>query len=178
MTFEIHPIKKIRSLRIRELQVSSAASAFFLGVLGFAYSMPDEFVRSAPIPAPPGQPSKINVVAYIEQLTVFPIWTILFSVSAVLLVIASLRDKFGPHAHLFAGSVMTMYAVASVITAFVNPGTYIVSTTLAWAFAFAQFTIMSSYVYRHERISLELLASSEDRVKYVEEKKGIQGRER
>ena len=166
-----HPLKKVRSLRIRELQVGSAASGVFLLIFAIAYSRPDEFVRAPAPPIPPGESPRINVVNFIEQATIIPVWTVLFALAFAGCIVASVRDKYGPKAHLFAGVVMAMYSAASYATAYANPQTYIVTATFAAAFAFAQITIMSTYVHRHEKISKMVTESSSERAEYVALKK-------
>lgn len=174
----LHPSRLFVRLRIRELQFSSALSGAFFFIFAVAYAVPNEFVRAPAVPTTPGQAPKVNVVAFIEQLTVLPLWTVFFAICWGLLIVAAAREKFGPRAHLIAGSTMSMYAVASLISAVANPGTYIVTTTFAFAFASAQFTLMASYIHRHERIAKELSRSETDRKEYVQSKRGLWNRER
>jgi hypothetical protein len=122
-------------------------------------------------PIPPGESPRINVVNFIEQATIVPIWTVLFAMAFAFCLVASVKDKYGPKAHLFAGVVMAMYAAASYATAYANPHTYIVTATFAAAFAFAQITLQSTYVHRHERISKLVTESSSERAEYVALKK-------
>lgn len=172
MSAILHPFKALRKLRIRDLQVGSAVSGAFLLLFAVYYSAPNEFVRA---PLPPGSSPRVNVVNYIETLTIVPVWTVLFVIGFGFLMAATARDKYGPRAHLTAGVVVIMYAVASFATAITNPGTYIVTATFALAFAFAQFMMQSAYTARHDRISKLIVESNKEREEYVALKKEAEG---
>ena len=134
-----------RSHRARWL--SSWVLAGVYSLLGIAYLFPDEFVRN---PDPAKRTAKSSVVAFIENLTVVPVWGILFIITGITLMGALLigrrnADQFVPYPLLLGLVTFSMYSFASWSTTIINSGTYMVSSVLATGLTGVTGVLMYNY---------------------------------
>ena len=112
-------------------------------VLGLAYLKPDEFVRN---PKTLGLTNTSSVIVYIENLTKFPVWGMGFLLGSFSLFLALMFwRKFLPSAHLICACVAVGYTASSITTAIINPGTYIITSSLAAFLAVLNLILMVSY---------------------------------
>lgn len=131
----------------RARMAATYACGALSAVLASAYTWPHEFVRRAPeVYVDP--PSK-GLVAYIEQLTVIPVWPIVFALSAFLIFSCALFIKQSlKWAHLIAAAFLVGYSAALWMTAIAAPGTFIVSAVLASFAAVMNLSLCDSYAGR------------------------------
>lgn len=126
---------------------SSWVLAFVYCGLGIAYMKPDEFVRNPDVT----RRSSINsVIAFIENLTVVPVWGIMFLIAGVSLILALVIGRKRADEHviyplLTGGVVFTMYAFASWSTAIISPHTYVTSAIMATGLGCISFVLMYNY---------------------------------
>lgn len=93
----------------------TAATAGIMNVtVGLLYlpSMPEELVRR------PLQPGQVSAVMYIEGFG--PLWSVMFVVTGLLLVTASLRKHGFIVAHLSAAFIWAFYGAAILFSAFLT----------------------------------------------------------
>lgn len=129
--------------RDRTRLLKSVAVLVLYLVLGIAYLFPDELVRD---PNALKLQSRSSVIVYIEQFTSVPIWGTAFLIGALALLAGLLKwRKFLPSAHLICASVMVGYAVSGFTTAYINPGTYIVSAAMSTFIVTINLLLMFSY---------------------------------
>lgn len=129
-----------RRNRARTLGTVGQAIAF--AGLGWAYLFPDEFVR-----LPKASSERSSIIVFIEQLTVVPVWGYAFLAAAIGLTASLIRKKnsWKAYAHLYTASITVGYAIASLATGIVNPGTFISGFFIAAAVAVANIALMYSY---------------------------------
>lgn len=127
----------------RRNRVVTIAIGALYTVLGIAYFNPDELVRH---PDPAARGGKQSVLQYVEHLTRLPVWGILFLLTGITLLVAVARWwRFIPPAHLACACVMMGYTAASLTTALINEGTYVVTTIFAFFVAILNLMMMMSY---------------------------------
>lgn len=143
-----------RDARLR--RVNSVATCLIFVLLAIAYLYPDEFVRN-PIVAK--RSNAKSVTMFIESLTVIPVWSLIFLVAALFIVIGLLPamrlrtkqfipSRLLPSAHLAAFVTLVGYFTALITTAYINPGTYITTAGFVFLIAVNQVTLMLGYSSR------------------------------
>ncbi|QZE10828.1 membrane protein [Gordonia phage ChisanaKitsune] len=146
------PYRALRK-QARLRRVESSISAVGFGLLGFAYLWPDEFVRN-----PNSTTASKNVLATIESLTAVPVWSVLFSLTALFIVVGLLpiNVSYGPDrtwhsnallpsAHLAGMATTVGYTVALLATAALSPFTFISTAIFSFMVAGMQVTLMLGY---------------------------------
>lgn len=146
------PYRALRK-QARLRRVESVFSTVGFGFLGLAYLWPDEFVRN-----PNAATASKNVLATIESLTAVPVWSVLFSVTAIFILVGLLpiHVSYGgnktwhsnallPSAHLAGASVTVGYTIALLLTAALSPFTFITTAIFSTMIAGMQVTLMLGY---------------------------------
>jgi FtsH-binding integral membrane protein len=93
----------------------TAATAGIMNVtVGALYlpSMPEELVRR------PLQPGQVSAVVYIEHIG--PLWSVMFIITGVVLIMAAMRRRGFIPAHLGAVFVWAFYGAAILFSAFLT----------------------------------------------------------
>jgi hypothetical protein len=93
----------------------TAATAGIMNVtVGALYlpSMPEELVRR------PLQPGQVSAVVYIEN--VGPLWSVIFIITGIVLILAAFRRRGFIPAHLGAVFVWAFYGAAILFSAFLT----------------------------------------------------------
>lgn len=102
--------------------------------LGVFYFFPAEFVRN---PDREKALQRNSVVAFIESLTVFPVWGIAFTVTGLFLLMCVVHRQLRksenalPIAHLMISVVLAGYTMALFMTALINPRTFLTTTVFS-----------------------------------------------
>lgn len=114
-----------------------------LFVLGLAYLNPDEFVRA------PDRVYSGSLVVFIENLTIFPIWSMIFigttSFTAYCLLFSHAKLPFG-HWSMFIGGIA--FTTAMWLGAFLAPHTYVTLSLLSTIVTGMNYLLALSYAER------------------------------
>lgn len=132
-------------------------STFFIAtaylVLSVAYFFPNELVRA---PAPAVTDDRINIIAAIGDFSgrVIPLWAIMFLLVSIALFASMKWSRWIVEVHLSGIVVTAMYCAASFASAWLSPGTYIVTIVFVLFFGAQQWLTFDAYGARREAIAI------------------------